>query len=174
VQAVRVALIEEHLRHLPARASRSARLVRRSCSAGRLLICGMARSTRRILQQPKRSDAATNNSAMRISLKNGANPRLHKHEPSPCRAETATPGRSAQTADANGRRSSRIENRMQNVARWPRFERNTKIVPLNGSCCSTDCTVAARPSAPRRKSTGRVAISTRTPAGGVPDRAGII
>src|SRR5207253_1075298 len=49
-----------------------------------------------------------------------------------------------------------------------------KTVPQNGSCPSTDCTSAARLSAPRRKSTGRVAISTRTPAAGVPQRAGII
>src|SRR5271169_3517943 len=62
---------------------------------------------------------------------------------------------------------------MYYVIRSARFERNTKIVPQNGSCRSTDCTVAARPSAPRRKSTGRVAISTRTPEGGAPKRAGI-
>ena len=37
-----------------------------------------------------------------------------------------------------------------------RFERKTKIVPQNGSCRSIVCTVAASPSAPRRKSTGRV------------------
>jgi hypothetical protein len=42
-----------------------------------------------------------------------------------------------------------------------------------GSCPSTDCTIAARLSAPRRKSTGRVAISTRTPPGGAPERAEI-
>jgi len=43
-------------------------------------------------------------------------------------------------------------------------------VSLN-ACPSTDCTIAAKLSAPRRKSTGRVAISTRTPAGGAPERA---
>src|SRR3954451_15308259 len=52
--------------------------------------------------------------------------------------------------------------------RSARFERNTKTVPLNGSCCRIDCTIAARPSAPRRKSTGRVATSTRTPPAGSP------
>jgi hypothetical protein len=55
-----------------------------------------------------------------------------------------------------------------------RFERNTKTVPLNGSCCRIDCTVRAKPSAPRRKSTGRVATSTRSPAGTLPERAEIM
>src|SRR3954468_12422567 len=57
---------------------------------------------------------------------------------------------------------------MSSFTRSLRFERNTKTVPLNGSCCRIDCTVRARPSAPRRKSTGRVATSTRTPGGRLP------
>src|SRR4051794_30225055 len=57
---------------------------------------------------------------------------------------------------------------MSSFTRSLRFERNTKTVPLNGSCCRIDCTVLARPSAPRRKSTGRVATSTRTPGGRLP------
>src|SRR3954470_2009825 len=63
---------------------------------------------------------------------------------------------------------------MSSFTRSLRFERNTKTVPLNGSCCRIDCTVRARPSAPRRKSTGRVATSTRTPGGRLPDRAEIM
>jgi hypothetical protein len=35
-----------------------------------------------------------------------------------------------------------------------RFERKMKIVPENGSCRSCSRTIAARPSAPLRKSTG--------------------
>src|ERR1700678_1207934 len=46
-----------------------------------------------------------------------------------------------------------------------RFERNTKIVPENGSSPSVLLTRATSPSAPLRKSIGRVATSTRIPAG---------
>ena len=46
--------------------------------------------------------------------------------------------------------------------RSARFERNTQIVPLNGSCRSTDCTVAARSSAPRRKSHSAGGCQQRT------------
>jgi hypothetical protein len=38
-----------------------------------------------------------------------------------------------------------------------RFERNTKAAPLNGSSPIVSCTATAKPSWPRRKSTGRVA-----------------
>ncbi len=49
--------------------------------------------------------------------------------------------------------------------RSARFERKMMITPENGSSWSCSLTRAARLSAPRRKSTGFVATSTRTPAG---------
>src|SRR4051794_20184153 len=70
--------------------------------------------------------------------------------------------------------TSPVPSYTSSLTRSARFERNTKTVPLNGSCCRIDCTVLARPSAPRRKSTGRVATSTRTPGGKLPDRAEIM
>jgi hypothetical protein len=53
----------------------------------------------------------------------------------------------------------------QDLRRSARFDRKMKSVPENGSSRSCSRTRAARRSAPRRKSTGLVATSTRTPAG---------
>ena len=54
----------------------------------------------------------------------------------------------------------------RNLTRSARLARNTRIVPENGSCASVSLASAASPSMPLRKSTGRLATSTRRPPGG--------
>ena len=51
------------------------------------------------------------------------------------------------------------------LIRSARFALNTSTTPENGSSPNTSAANAARPCGPLRKSTGRVASSTRTPAG---------
>src|SRR5215468_5855710 len=53
---------------------------------------------------------------------------------------------SVQIMDANDRRLSQNENRMQNVGGRPRRPRKTKSCPLCGSRLSCSCTRSARPS----------------------------
>ena len=47
-------------------------------------------------------------------------------------------------------RTSPLPSQTRSFTRSAPLQRNTKIVPENGSCRSTVCTTAARPSAPRR------------------------